>query len=200
MTRPWIRWGVLSLIVVAVAHLGDPWAWGTLRRPDVYEKDWGRLLRSLGYLPTWGAIALAYWLQQRGTPTGGRTAGFLIVTPALGGLAAEVLKLLFRRLRPDPAVFGYVFRPFTEQFWSNRGMGLPSSHTLVAFAGAAALAAVFPRARWVFLALAAGCGVTRVLAGAHYLSDVAVAGCLGVGVGWLMSRWWQRTQAPESYT
>jgi membrane-associated phospholipid phosphatase len=61
-------------------------------------------------------------------------------------------------------------------------MGLPSSHTLVAFAGAFALARLFPRARWVFYALAAGCGLTRVMATAHYLSDTVVAACVAWAV------------------
>jgi membrane-associated phospholipid phosphatase len=185
--RPWLRWLIVSALVIAVAHLADPVAWRGLRMPDVYEKDWGRLLRSLGYLPTWGAIALAFWLQQRHQPLGGRVAGYLVLSPTLGGLTAEVLKLCFRRLRPDADTFGYVFRPFSDHFWSNRGMGLPSSHTLVAFSGAAALATLFPRARWVFFGLAAGCGLTRVMANAHFLSDTVVAACLGVAVGHLLA-------------
>ena len=73
-------------------------------------------------------------------------------------------------------------------------MGLPSSHTLVAFAGAAALARVFPRARWVFYVLAGGCAITRVMANAHFLSDVTVAACLGVAVGWMLA---DRLEVPD---
>ena len=102
--------------------------------------------------------------------------------PTLGGLSAEVLKLLLRRLRPDAEQFGYAFRSFADGPWSNRGMGLPSSHTLVAFAGAFALARLFPRARWVFYVLAAGCGLSRVMATAHFLSDTVVAACVAWGV------------------
>ncbi len=177
---------LLSLVAIVAAHLADAWAWRALRLPGVYEKDWGRLLRSLGYLPTWGAIALSYWLQQRDEPRAARMAGYLALAPTVGGLTAEVLKLVFRRLRPDSDAFGYAFRPFTDQWWSNRGMGLPSSHTLVAVAGAAALAQLFPRARWVFYLLAAGCGLTRVMSTAHFLSDTVVAACVGMALSaWL---------------
>lgn len=186
-STPWTRWLLVSAVLIAAAHAADPLAWRVLRMPDVYEKDWGRLLRSLGYLPTWGAIALAYWLERRGRPGGGRVAGYLALSPTLGGAVAEVGKVLFRRLRPDDLTFGYTFRPYSDHFWSNKGMGLPSSHTLVAFAGAAALAQLFPRARWVFYALAAGCAVTRVMANAHFLSDVTVAACLGVAMGWFLA-------------
>lgn len=186
--KPWlVRWLLLSMVAIVLAHLADSLAWRTLRLPDVYEKDWGRLLRSLGYLPTWGIVALAYWLDMRGRPNAGRTAGYLIVSPTVGGIVAEAGKLLFRRLRPDAETFGYAFRPYSDHFWSNRGMGLPSSHTLVAFAGAAALAQRFPRARWVFYLLAGGCALTRVMANAHFLSDTVVAACLGIAVGQILA-------------
>lgn len=186
MMRPWIRWFIVwfivSVVAVALAHLADPLVWRAWRMPDVYEKDWGRLLRILGYLPTWGALALAYWLQQRGQPGAGRAAGYLALAPTLGGIAAELIKLLVRRLRPDDLTFGYAFRAFSDHPWSNRGMGMPSSHTLVAVAGAVALARVFPRAAGVFYVLAAGCAVTRVMADAHFLSDTVVAACVGYAV------------------
>jgi membrane-associated phospholipid phosphatase len=178
----WRRWLVVSAAAIVAAHLLDALAWQHLRVPTVYEKDWGRLLRSMGFLPTWLLVALAWWLQVR-EPGARRTGTWLLVAgPALGGLAAEVLKLLVRRLRPDPELFGYAFRTFADGPWSNRGMGMPSSHTLVAFAGAFALARLFPRARWVFYALAAGCGLSRVMATAHYLSDTVVAACVAWGV------------------
>jgi membrane-associated phospholipid phosphatase len=192
-----MRWLIVSVVAIIAAHLADEVAWRTLRMSDVYEKDWGRLLRSLGYLPTWWAVALAYWLEARDRPHGGRVALYLALSPTAGGGVAELGKILMRRLRPDDLTFGYAFRPYSDHFWSNKGMGLPSSHTLCAFAGAAALAHVFPRARWVFYALAAGCAVTRVMANAHFLSDVTVAACLGVAVGWVLA---DRLRVPDSRT
>lgn len=179
---PWLRWLIASAVAIVAAHLLDETAWRLVRLPTVYEKDWGRLLRSMGFLPTWLLLALAWWLQVR-EPVKRRAGTWLLVLgPTLGGLAAEVLKLLVRRLRPDPELFGYAFRSFADGPWSNRGMGMPSSHTLVAFAGAFALARLFPRARWVFYTLAAGCGLSRVMATAHFLSDTVVAACVGWGV------------------
>lgn len=195
--RPsWRRWVIASAVAIVAAHLLDELAWRHVRLPSVYEKDWGRLLRSMGFLPTWLLMALAWWLQVR-EPAKRRTGAWLLVLgPALGGLAAEVLKLLVRRLRPDPEQFGYAFRSFADGLWSNRGMGMPSSHTLVAFAGAFALARLFPRARWVFYALAAGCGLSRVMATAHYLSDTVVAACVGWGV--VAAVWYPLAKPVES--
>ncbi len=189
----WIRLLLLAVTAVALAHALDGVAWRSARFLSVNDKDWGRLLRSMGYLPTWGVIALGFWLQQHDHPQRSRYAWALLLGPALSGGVAEVCKLLIRRLRPNPEVFEYVFRPFAEGPWSNRGMGMPSSHVLVAFGGAAVLAQLYPRARWLWYALAAGCAATRVLAMGHFLSDVVVAAIMGVVVSTLFwDRWAER--------
>jgi len=55
---------------------------------------------------------------------------------------------------------------------------------MVAFAAATALAHLFPRAKWVWFALAAGCAATRIIAHAHFLSDVMLGALMGWCVGW----------------
>lgn len=185
----WVRFLIIAVAAIACAHLLDATAWRSARLLSVNDKDWGRLLRSMGYLPTWGVIALGFWLQQQDHPRRTAYAWALVLGPALGGSLAEVLKLSIRRLRPNPDLFEYAFRPFADGPLSNRGMGMPSSHVLVAFAGAAVLAQLYPRARWLWYTLAAGCAATRVLAMGHFLSDTVVAAVLGVVVGgWVWSR------------
>jgi membrane-associated phospholipid phosphatase len=189
----WIRFLIIAVVAIGCAHLLDATAWRSARLLSVNDKDWGRLLRSMGYLPTWGVIALGFWLQQHDHPRRTKYAWALVLGPALGGGVAEVLKLLIRRLRPNADVFEYVFRPFAEGPLSNRGMGMPSSHVLVAFGGAEVLARLYPRARGLWYALAAGCAATRVLAMGHFLSDVVVAAILGVLVSTLFwNRWVER--------
>ncbi|PHX65348.1 MAG: hypothetical protein CK550_05310 [Gemmatimonadetes bacterium] len=191
-----IRLLILAVVAVALAHALDGVAWRFVRLLSVNDKDWGRLLRSMGYLPIWGVISLGFWLQQRDHPQRARVAWALLLGPALSGGVAEVLKLLIRRLRPNPDLFEYVFRPFVEGPLSNRGMGMPSSHVLVAFGGAAVMAQLYPRARWLWYSLAAGCAATRVLAIGHFLSDVVVAAVIGAAVG---SWTWKRTCVAISY-
>ena len=186
--RWWMALGA-SLAVVALAHVLDETAWRSLRDSRVNERDWGRFLRSIGYLPTWIAIAAAYWLENRPATGWAWRGGLLLAAPTLGGLVAELCKLLVRRLRPDDAAFAYVFRALTDEPLSTRGLGMPSSHTMVAFAGATALARVFPRARVVGYLLASGCGLTRLLSTQHYLSDVVAAAALGWLIGDPLSRW-----------
>lgn len=185
----WIRFLLIAVVAIVCAHLLDGTAWRSARVLSVNDKDWGRLLRSMGYLPTWGVVALGFWLQQRDHPRRAAYASALVLGPALGGILAELLKLSIRRLRPNPDVFEYTFRPFVDGPLSNRGMGMPSSHVLVAFAGAAVLSQLYPRARGLWYTLAAGCAATRVLAMGHFLSDTVVAAALGVMVGaWVWGR------------
>ena len=173
--RPTTRIVLLSALAIVLAHLGDQWAWLHLEQPGVYDHDLGRMLRVVGFLPIWLLLAVALWLQ------GGdrRRALLLGLTPALGGLAAEVLKILLRRERPGLHDGAYYFRPFSDRFWSTTDIGLPSSHAMVAFSGAWILCRLYPKAWPIWLLLAGGCALTRLQAHAHFLSDVAVAALAG---------------------
>lgn len=182
--------------VLLVAHLLDGWAFSHLVLDGVNSRDWGRLLRVMGFLPTWFVAALALWLCDRaaGLARPGRRALLLAAAPLAGGAAAEILKLLLRRERPNLHDGAYVFRAFTDNPWSTKSLGLPSSHALVAFSATALLARLFPAAWPVWWALGWGCALTRVLDRKHFLSDVAAAAVVGWLVGWLL---WRRCGAPR---
>ncbi len=186
--RQWLQFAALAIIAVVVAHGLDETAWRQLRDARIYEKDWGRLLRLIGFLPTWLIIATALWLHDRPATGWGWRGGLALLSPTVGGALAEVLKMLVRRVRPVPEQFVYAFRPFADHPFSTGGLGMPSSHTMVAFAGAAAMARLFPRAWWLWYLLAVGCAATRVLALAHFLSDTVAAAFLGYAVGVLLAR------------
>lgn len=184
------RLGLAAAVGIALSLVLDRWAFETLVYPPVHEKDWGRFLRSIGSLVFWVPLALAVWLEERarGAPRP-RQAQWLVLAPGAAGLAAEVLKLLFRRERPSLHEGEWVFRSFAERPFSTSALGLPSSHVMVAFGGAAVLARLFPRTAPVAYALAAGCGLTRVLSRGHFLSDVVV----GAVAGWAVGAWlWHR--------
>ena len=72
----WIRFLIIAVVAIACAHLLDATAWRSARLLSVNDKDWGRLLRSMGYLPTWGVIALGFWLQQHDHPRRALRAAF----------------------------------------------------------------------------------------------------------------------------
>ncbi len=180
-------WLVGCVLVFGVLPmLADKWVYDHVHLKNVYDQDWGRLLRVMGFAPTWGVAALALWLHERpdATRRAAARAWYLVTATLAGGLLAEILKLLLRRERPEVNDGFYGFRPWSEHPFSTSGLAWPSSHTMVAFAAATAMARLFPRARWVWYSLAAGCGATRLLAHAHFLSDVTLGMLFGWCVGW----------------
>ena len=182
----------LALVAILAAHGFDEWAYRTLPWPAAGDRDWGRLLRVLGFAPTWLVIALAFWLEGRGrsNPADRRavvSAKSVVVAVLIGGVVSELVKLVIRRERPNLNDGIYQFRTFGDDPFNSSPLGMPSGHTMVAFSGAGALSRRFPRAAPIILALAAGCGLTRLFAQAHFLSDV-VAGAIGGGwLGWVVA-------------
>jgi membrane-associated phospholipid phosphatase len=187
--RPTTRVALLAVLAIVLAHLGDGYAYQHLAKDGVLDADFGRMLRIVGYLPLWLLLAVAVWLQTKDR----RTALLIGGMPTLGGLVAEVCKIVLRRERPKLHEGEYFFRPYADHFWSTRDIGLPSSHALVAFSGAWILCRVYPKAWPVWLGLAAGCALTRVQAQAHFLSDVTVAAVVAYGmVAWCWGKWGYR--------
>jgi membrane-associated phospholipid phosphatase len=186
----------LAVVSMAAAVALDGWAYRVLVKPDIYDGDLGRMLRVAGFLPTWAIVSVALLLcrsaAERTVPRSGVRTFLPLLAAACGGIAAEVLKLLLRRERPEAHAGAYVFRRWSDHPLSTAGLGLPSSHALVAFAAAAMLARLYPRARWLWFALGAGCAVTRVVARAHFVSDVTLSAIVGWAVAALLWRWYQR--------
>jgi hypothetical protein len=92
-----LRTLLVGVAIFALSHAVDGWAFRHLVYRDVYDRDWGRMLRVMGFLPLWGLAALALILQDW-RDHARRWRGFLIfAAPTVGGLLCEVLKLLIRR-------------------------------------------------------------------------------------------------------
>ena len=93
------------------------------------------------------------------------------------------LKLIFWRERPNQDSARGRF------FQSSAGVdsSFPSSHTLIAWSAASALAAEYPShwARFALYSAATGIGITRVLGQEHFPSDVLV----GAAAGWLIGHY-----------
>lgn len=200
-TRP--RWGVVIAVAVAsmiVATLLDGWAYRTLSAPHVYQHDFGLMLRMAGYLPTWIVVSAGLLLCDAGFDAGASAAerawrwrGVLpVASAAASGIAGELLKLVIRRERPWAHAGAYVFRSFADRPFYSGGLAMPSSHTVVVFGAAAMLARMYPRGRWLWYALAVACGVTRVLAHAHFVSDVTLGAIVAWLVAYVMYRWYVR--------
>lgn len=158
---------------------------GSLLKGDLYY-----LFRIWGSLWPWLLFSIALAISYRGNdqPNRAKQSAFLLLSPALGGALAELLKIILRRERPSQ-LEAYVFRPFTDRPWSSSGLGLPSSHAAVAFGGSMALMVLFPRLRWPALVMAVGCAFTRVVSGAHYPTDIYLGALVGSVTGLLLAHW-----------
>ena len=187
---------LVTLAFLLVPAPLDHWTFIHAYRPDLYDLDWARMLRLVGWWPTWVLAALALWLHRRelDAALARRQALLLALSPAASALLCEVLKLLIRRERPYVDEGNWVFRAWSERTFSTSGLATPSSHTMVAFAAATMAVRFFPRLKWVLYPLAWGCAATRVLAHAHYLSDVTFGAVLGWAVGWGMWIEWGRAR------
>jgi membrane-associated phospholipid phosphatase len=185
--RSSVRIAILAVVAIVLAHLGDRWAFHHLVSPGIYDRDLGRMLRTVGYLPIWLLMALALWLETRNT----RRALLLALVPTAGGALCEILKILLRRERPGLHQGAYYFRPFSNQPFKTTDIGLPSSHALVAFSGAWLLCRFYPRAWPVWVGLATACAITRVEAQAHFLSDVTVGAVVAYFLVALIWRKWR---------
>jgi membrane-associated phospholipid phosphatase len=193
-----------AALAIIAAHAFDGWAYDNLVWARIYETDFGRMLRIFGFAPFWllaaAALTLHDWPLRSSAGAGHalRRGTLLFAAAATGGIVAEPLKLLLRRERPWAHDGEYVFRSFAERPLSTGGLALPSSHALVAFAAAAMLARLLPRARAVWYLAAAGCALSRVLAGAHFVSDVVVAAVVGWFTTALLWRFATRAPAMDS--
>ena len=111
------------------------------------------------------------------------TAGGFGVATALAGGLGWLLRILDGRYRPthlDGASRWELFRGFHD----GRDLAFPSGHATAAFAAAAVLTYLSPKGRWFFSAVAAGTALSRVIAGAHFYSDILFGAALGWTVSW----------------
>lgn len=179
--RQLLPWTVLLFITLCwdrAVYLRVTVADGALAA-GMKESGWYIALRSLGTLYPWAALGVLFLLIDLNKPSQParsrnplRRAVFLILCPLLAGGVAEVLKPLVGRFKPEYTDGWFRFAGMTERLnrWSDLGMA--SSHTAVAFGAAFALSWIVPRGAPLFVAGAVGCAMTRLLAGAHFLSDV----------------------------
>ncbi|MGP1273648.1 MAG: phosphatase PAP2 family protein [Phycisphaerales bacterium] len=190
-----------SILAVLLLHLVDRAAFfhfylPTFRQPGFFLPDWYQVLRQIGNMLTWVLVALMLWgvdahADGRAFTRAATTRGARLVVAAAGaGLIAELLKLLVARERPMIAggleYQGHVYHwPLVEPLLGQGNLGFPSSHAAVAFGAAIALARLVPGTWPVMVFLALGCAWTRLLMGAHFLTDVVA----GAAIAWAWVEW-----------
>lgn len=213
------RWHVIAAItmpVIALLHLFDEWAFyyflepvfrvKELQPPGFFLPDWYQVLRQAGNLELWIVLSLMLWGVDAArvgrvlTPGAFRRGWLLLAGSAGAGIVAEFGKLVVARERPITGgsidYQGYVHHwPLIDPLLGQGNLGFPSSHAAVAFGAALTLARLVPGTLPVMIFLALGCAWTRMLMGAHFLTDVAGGAALAwIWVTWLrpetrMRRW-----------
>ena len=113
---------------------------------------------------------------------------FLFTAIALPSLFVTIVKRVIGRARPfvgghlDPFLYAH-------PVWRPDYASMPSGHATTAFAAAIAVALLWPRLRVPMLIYAFLIAASRVVLGAHYVSDVVAGAAVGVAGALLVRDW-----------
>ncbi|USN99562.1 MAG: phosphatase PAP2 family protein [Phycisphaeraceae bacterium] len=167
-------------------------------RDHVVGGDIKRELESLQQYGQGAITLLVAWAIWLGDPGKRRRLLDWLLAVALAAVVTMPMKMLIGRPRPKFDDPGYFLGPFGAyplghdvgvrhawEFWAGISSDLwsmPSSHTVYAVVMSVFLASVYPRLRPLAVLMAVVVGVSRVLFGAHYPSDVLVGAALGLAV------------------
>ena len=102
-----------------------------------------------------------------------------MVSVAASGLAVDLLKVVFGRTRPKllfaGGAFDFGWLGLAADYWS-----FPSGYTAAVAGLMTALWCLWPRHVLFYVALASVIAASRVVTGAHYLSDIVAGGFVAV--------------------
>ena len=197
------RLALAALVLAAVAFLSGsldrplteamlalPAAWAAPAKAltDLGKSHW--YLVPAGLLAL-GAGAVALRLPAlRDRPWWGlaELGGFVFAAIAVSGILIDILKPLLGRARPKllalEEFYGYRPLTFDADFYS-----LPSGHANTLLVLATLVALLAPRwRRWAFGVFGL-LALTRVVVGAHYLSDVVAGGAIAVATTLALAAW-----------
>src|SRR5439155_12773754 len=108
-----------------------------------------------------------------------RIPAMLFAAIAVSGILVDLLKVIVGRPRPkllfSAGNYEFSWIGLSADHWS-----FPSGHAATAAALAAALWCLWPQPVLLYIVGAALVAISRVVVGAHYLSDVVMGGVIGV--------------------
>ena len=195
---------LIGVIALGLAHLFDFQIENIPKLENPKKPDLINMFRGWGFLGTWALIAITARLLAEPKRQVAitewrrhlyRKEWLLLASPLLSGAVAEIGKLIVRRLRPHGESF-YIYKNWLTDPFSSSGLGIPSSHTAVAFGGSTILLLLFPKLRTPAIIMAVGCMTTRVLSGSHYFSDGIAGALIGIISGALCIKLYENLNQP----
>ncbi len=113
---------------------------------------------------------------------------FIFVAVAGAGLSNNVIKIIIGRARPRYfEEFGAHY--FNSPGWTSGFQSFPSGHSTTAGAMAIALTLLFPRLKWLWIAIGLWIAFSRVVVGAHYPSDIVAGFLYGATFAWMLAKY-----------
>ena len=205
------RWLLVSLLLTGTACLGlilyvdRPVATWVSTLPGLY-RHWFSLFGEFGNSVYYLVPGPLLYLLLRWAAPRVKTAAaaarldawrqrilYLVATVLVSGLVADAIKIFCGRPRPKvffgQHLYSFSFFEISAKMWS-----FPSGHSTTIFAVATAGYLLMPRRLPHWFALAALVGACRVLAGAHFPSDVLAGAFLGTTTSILLRDYFQRRQ------
>ncbi len=187
---PWFALGFVVLIAALYPFDRPISAWGqglpdTVRAGFFWLTEWGKsdwilVPTSIAWLATWLLSLLTRDNLRLALRELATLSGFIFLGVGLPGLAATLLKRAIGRGRPETWTADLPLS-FQSLNWSAyEYQSFPSGHATTAFAFAAVIAFLWPRAFWPMMIFAAAIAVSRVIAGEHYPTDITAGAVLGV--------------------
>ena len=169
----------LHALANLTGELGEGWGWLVLFALGFAGLHWG------GALPRLRPIA-GPMRQLSAIPA------FLFVSIAASGLAVDILKIGFGRMRPKllfrDDLYGFTWFGLRADHWS-----FPSGHTDTIVTLFSALWWLWPQHLLFYILAAAIVAGSRVVSGAHYPSDVLAGALVAVLTTWyvaaMFARW-----------
>lgn len=193
--RRFLLTAVLALTVVATFGIDLPVAMKLRHWNDKASASFNKAVHAyLGYFDIFepfghgiGVVLVLLALHQLDPKRRWAIPRVFLCAMASGG-AANLLKMALARTRPNSLPLNYagtVWETFGQWFPVLRNasdfQSFPSAHTATAAGLAAALIWLYPQGRFLFTLLVILVGCQRIVAGAHFPSDVlagAATGCL----------------------
>ena len=190
--KNWPDYAAALLLALFVLVFFDVWLSQTLQAwPDIWRQpfdfitefglsDWILIPTLLAFILF--AIAsrvIPRGLQRRATWELALLSGFVFVGVGLPGLIANLLKRLFGRGRPDEFVESgaFAFQHFVNN-WTFQSF--PSGHSTTAMASALVVGFLAPRFFRLVLIVAVMTGISRIVIGMHYPTDVVAGFAVGL--------------------